>query len=142
MSLSAVCCFFHQSTARLPLADRAFLLENSHAAFHCWPQSSTPRLQLGKVVITDAASTALERNGTEGVLLLARHLHGNWGDVTEQDALQNELALLLGLRVLSRYVITDNVVVWIVTEADRETTTIMLADVHLKQVSCPPARAR
>lgn len=97
------------------------------------PQSSTPRLQLGKVVITDAASTALERNGTEGVLLLARHLHGNWGDVTEQDALQNELALLLGLRVLSRCVITDNFVVWIMTEADRETTTIMLADVHLKQ---------
>lgn len=96
------------------------------------PERSMPRFQLGKVLITDAASSALERAGTEGVLLLARHLHGNWGDVTEQDALQNELALLLGLRVLSRYVIADNVVIWIMTEADRETTTIMLADGHLK----------
>jgi hypothetical protein len=92
------------------------------------PMNSRQRLHLGKVVITDAASAALERTGTEGVLLLARHLHGDWGDVTEQDALQNELALLLGLRVLSRYAIGDGIVVWIITEADRATTTIMLPD--------------
>lgn len=47
------------------------------------PERSVPRLQLGKVVITDAASAALERAGTEGVLLFARHLHGDWGEVTE-----------------------------------------------------------
>lgn len=92
------------------------------------PKSPGPRFHLGKVTITDAASAALEKTGTEGVLLLARHLHGNWGDVTEQDALQNELALLLGLRVLSRYAIGDGVVVWITTEADRAATTIMLPD--------------
>ncbi|TSD54681.1 hypothetical protein FFI97_025230 [Variovorax sp. KBS0712] len=103
------------------------------------PERSAPRLQLGKVVITDAALAALERVGTEGVLLLARHLHGNWGDVTEQDALQNELALLLGLRVLSRYVIADNVVIWIMTEPGRASTTIMLADGHPKRASDPPA---
>ncbi|MCY1238845.1 hypothetical protein D9M72_516040 [compost metagenome] len=102
------------------------------------PECSVPRLQLGKVVITDAALAALERVGTEGVLLLARHLHGSWGDVTEQDALQNELALLLGLRVLSRYVIADNVVIWIMTEADRATTTITLADGHLMRAGDPP----
>ncbi|WP_447774058.1 hypothetical protein [Variovorax boronicumulans] len=102
------------------------------------PERSVPRFHLGKVVITDPASAALERAGTEGVLLLARHVHGNWGDVTEQDALQNELALLLGLCVLSRYVIADNVVIWIMTEADRATTTIMLADGHLKRASDPP----
>ncbi len=92
------------------------------------PENPGPRLQLGKVVITKAATAALERTATEGVLLLARHLHGDWGDVPEQDALQNELALLLGLRVLSRYAFADGVEIWIVTEADRNTTTIMLAD--------------
>ncbi|BEP57130.1 MULTISPECIES: hypothetical protein [unclassified Variovorax] len=102
------------------------------------PERSVPRLHLGKVFITDAASAALDRTETEGVLLLARHLHGNWGDVPEQDALQNELALLLGLRVLSRYVIADNVVIWVVTEADRETTTIMLADGHLRRAGDSP----
>lgn len=90
------------------------------------PGSSGPRFQLGKVSITAAASAALERTGTEGVLLLARHLHGDWGDVTEQDTLQNELALLLGLRVLSRYAVADGVVIWIMTEADRATTAIIM----------------
>lgn len=83
-------------------------------------RASGPRLELGKVTITDAATAALERTGTEGVLLLARHLHGNWGDLCEQDALQNELALLLGLRVLSCYAIADGIRIWIVTEADRK----------------------
>jgi len=98
----------------------------SHCATE--PRSSGPRFHLGKVAITDAASAALERTGTEGVLLLARHLHGDWGDVTEQDALQNELALLLDLRVLSRYAIADGIVIWIITEADRATTAITLPD--------------
>ena len=97
------------------------------------PENPGPRLQLGKVVITEAASTALERTATEDVLLLARHLHGDWGEVPEQDALQNKLALLLGLRVLSRYAIADGVGIWIVTEADRKTTTIMMADERLKR---------
>ncbi|MGJ7570921.1 hypothetical protein ACSFBX_10340 [Variovorax sp. RB2P76] len=98
----------------------------SHCATE--PKNPGPRFDLGKVSITAAASAALERTGTEGVLLLARHLHGDWGDVTEQDALQNELALLLGLRVLSRYAIADGAVVWIMTEADRATTAIVLLE--------------
>ena len=87
-----------------------------------------PRIQTRKVAITDAASTALAKSGDEGVFLLSRHLHGDWGDVTEQDSLQNELALLLDLRVLSRYVLKDGTVVWIITEADRAITTILLPD--------------
>lgn len=98
----------------------------SHSTIEC--PGSGPRVHLGKVTITAAVSAALERTGAEGVLLLARHLHGDWGDVTEQDALQNELAVLLGLRVLSRYAVGEGVVVWITTEADRTATTIMLPD--------------
>jgi hypothetical protein len=120
--------FIHHH-ARQPLAGRAFHFGD----FFMSPstaraRTSGPRLELGKVTITDAATAALERTGTEGVLLLARHLHGNWGDLCEQDALQNELALLLGLRVLSCYAIADGIRIWIVTEADRKTTTIMLPD--------------
>lgn len=89
------------------------------------PASSGPRLALGKVSITDAASAALEKTGEQGVFLLARHLHGDWGDCTEKDALQNELAVLLGLRVLSRYALSDASAIWIITEADRTATTIM-----------------
>lgn len=45
--------------------------------------------------------------------------------------------MLLGLRVLSCYVIADEVVIWIMTETDRATTTTMLADGHLKRASEP-----
>ena len=94
------------------------------------PDAPAPgmRVQTQKVVITDSASAALEKAGVEGVFLLARHLRGDWGDVTDRDALQNELALLLGLRVLSRYALGDGAVIWIITEADRTITTIMLPD--------------
>ncbi|WP_417276521.1 hypothetical protein [Castellaniella sp.] len=87
--------------------------------------SLTPRLTLGKVRITTAAIAALKATGTEGVLLLSRHLRGDWGDITDQDALQNEIALLLGMRVLSRYLLAEGTEVWLLTEADRAVTTIM-----------------
>lgn len=48
--------------------------------------------------------------------MLTRHLHGDWGDVTE-DALQNERAVL-DLRILSCYAIASGLSLWIITEAD------------------------
>lgn len=86
------------------------------------------RLELGRIVISDSASAALETSKTEGVVLLARHLNGDWGDLTVADFLQNELALLLRLRVLSRYALSDGREIWISTEADRSLTRILLAE--------------
>ncbi|HEY0294453.1 MAG TPA: hypothetical protein VGC69_03855 [Bordetella sp.] len=97
------------------------------------PASSGPRLTLGKVSITDSASAALAKAGAEGVFLLARHLYGDWGDCTAKDALQNELAVLLGLRVLSRYALSGTNAIWIITEADRAATTIMAPDLGQAQ---------
>jgi hypothetical protein len=62
------------------------------------------------------------------ILLLARHIHGDWGDLNGRDCLQNELAVLLDLRILSRYVLPTGSIIWIVTEADRSATTIFLFD--------------
>lgn len=84
-----------------------------------------PRFLLGKVFITQEAEMAA---GTAGVLLLARHIHGDWGDIPSDDALQNELAVLLGLRIQSRYDIAQDAAIWITTEADRATTTIILVE--------------
>lgn len=88
-----------------------------------------PRIALGRVVITDAASGALEAAQEEGVALLARHLHGDWGDLPEPDLIQNELAVLLGLQVRSCYTLKDSKRIWIITEADRSVTTMLLADI-------------
>ena len=84
-----------------------------------------PRFLPGKVRITKAAETVA---GAKGVLLLARHIHGDWGDIPPDDALQNELAVLLGLRIQSRYDIAQDAAIWITTEADRATTTIIFVE--------------
>lgn len=64
---------------------------------------------------------------------LHRHIHGDWGDITAQDALQKEIALLLGMRVQSRYTLAQSTEIWIITEADRAMTTIMAPDTDFAQ---------
>jgi hypothetical protein len=59
--------------------------------------------------------------------LLARHATGDWGDLCAFDRRQNEIALREGLRVLSSYE-TPAGHVWIITEANRSVTTILLPE--------------
>ena len=88
-----------------------------------------PRFPMGRPVITPAAQAALDAAGIEGVLLLARHIHGDWGHLSIEDLAANELALLTGKRLLSSYNLPDGTgKVWIITEADRAATTILLPD--------------
>jgi hypothetical protein len=84
------------------------------------------RFKLGRPKVTAAAVAALELAQVPELLLLARHLHGDWGDQSERDCLQNELAVLLDMRIVSRYVLPSSSVIWIVTEGDRSITTILL----------------
>lgn len=88
-----------------------------------------PRFPTGRPVITPGAQATLDAAGIEGVLLLARHIHGDWGDLSVEDVTANELALLTGKRLLSSYDLPDGQgKVWIVTEADRSMTTILRPD--------------
>ena len=90
--------------------------------------NSKVRFNAGRPTVTPAAAATLELAKVPDILLLARHIHGDWGDLTERDCLQNELAVLFDLRILSRYALSTGPVIWIVTEADRSATTIQLAD--------------
>ncbi|MDR6202528.1 hypothetical protein [Paraburkholderia graminis] len=86
------------------------------------------RFKAGRPNVTHAAAAALELAQVPDLMLLARHIHGDWGDVSEHDCLQNEIALLLDIRILSRYVLPTGPAIWIVTEADRSATTILLVE--------------
>lgn len=67
--------------------------------------------------------------GVEGVLLLARHIHGDWGDLSVENLAANEPALLTGKRLLSSYNLPEGKGrIWIITEADRSVTIILLPD--------------
>lgn len=57
---------------------------------------------------------------------LRRHLHGDWGDLCDEDKTENEFSLDKYLRLFSAYV--DDATgkkIWIITEADRRATTIL-----------------
>ena len=59
---------------------------------------------------------------------IGRHLHGDWGDCGDEDWQENELSLREGFRLLSVYHDRNTVKFWIITEADRSATTILLPE--------------
>jgi hypothetical protein len=83
---------------------------------------------LGQVVATPGALEALEAAGQDPAELLRRHVTGDWGDVPPEDAQENELSVQQGFRILSAYTLTTRVKIWIITEADRSATTLLLPD--------------
>ena len=87
----------------------------------------TMPLPLGRVVTTPGALKVLGENGGRPFDYLARHATGDWGDLCAFDRRQNEIALRDGYRVFSAYDIPAGRV-WIITEADRSVTTILLPE--------------
>jgi hypothetical protein len=87
----------------------------------------TAPLPLGRVVATPGALNLLEKSGGHPFEYLARHATGDWGDLRAFDRRQNERALRNGHRVLSSYPVGEKSV-WIITEADRSITTILLPE--------------
>ena len=81
---------------------------------------------LGQAVATPGALKALQEAKMTGYELLARHVTGDWGDLAEEDKDENELALVERLRILSAYILPTEIKVWVITEADRSATTILL----------------
>ena len=82
-------------------------------------------LPLGKVVATPGALNLLGKSRGHPFDLLARHAAGDWGELCAFDRRQNEIALRYGYRVLSSYPVGRECV-WVITEADRSVTTILL----------------
>jgi hypothetical protein len=87
------------------------------------PQGLFP---LGRTVATPGALGVLatKRSGYAADLF-ERHLKGDWGDVDREDWQANDQAVLDGDRILSSYT-EDGVTLWVITEADRSATTILL----------------
>jgi hypothetical protein len=87
----------------------------------------TAPLPLGQVVATPGALNLLMGAGESPFDYVARHATRDWGDLCAFDRRQNEIALRDGYRVLSSYPVGRECV-WIITEADRSVTTILLPE--------------
>ena len=57
-----------------------------------------------------------------------RHILGEWGDLDAEDKAENELSVREGFRILSSYTLPDGSRVWVITEADRSATTLLLPE--------------
>ncbi len=83
------------------------------------------RFDLGRLVATLGALEIARAHVLDVVALVHRHHAGDWGTVCADDALANDRALVDGARVLSAYD-TPGGELWIITEADRSATTVLL----------------
>jgi hypothetical protein len=84
----------------------------------------------------------LQETGFSAAALVSRHVHGDWGDLCDEDRTENDFAVTRRLRILSCYRLVDAQrlaatprdkrsslpTLWIITEADRSVTTLLRPD--------------
>lgn len=85
-----------------------------------------PKFSLGRLVATPEALRHVSNKET--MTAVRRHLTGDWGEVGNEDKAANDRALIDGTRLLSAYSTAAGVKFWIITEADRSVTTILLPE--------------
>ena len=93
-----------------------------------------PLFHLGQLVATPGALAALDKFGVQPLdLVLGRHVVGDWGDLCDADRELNMHSITHGMRIFSSYKLTADTsnsttaeTVWVITEADRASTTILL----------------
>jgi len=86
------------------------------------------KFTLGRLVATPGALKALQEAGQSPAFFLDRHIQGDWGEVCQQDAQANDQALVRGERIMSSYTTLKGTTIWIITEADRSSTCVLLPE--------------
>jgi hypothetical protein len=87
---------------------------------------SVAKFRLGQIVSTP---NALSQLAQEDILVgIRRHHSGDWGEVTEDDRKANDRALIEGTRLFSVYHAVSGIKFWLITEADRSVTTVLLPE--------------
>lgn len=84
------------------------------------------KFPLGRLVMTTGAYDALTPLEIKRGLFF--HSQGDWGDVCQEDKQANDQALTDGTRLLSAYLTEKGTRFWVITEADRSATTVLLPE--------------
>ena len=87
-----------------------------------------PLFPLGRVVATVGALAILVDAGQNPREFIRRHVCGDWGELDSEDKEANREALEHGLRIFSAYRASDGTKIWVITEADRLATTVLLPE--------------
>jgi hypothetical protein len=83
---------------------------------------------LGQLVATPGALRAFQAAGQTPAEFISRHVRKDWGDICQEDKKLNDQALIDGDRLLSAYKLCDGTKIWIITEADRSSTCVLLPE--------------
>ena len=89
-------------------------------------KAKQPLFALGRLVATPGALDALTRAGQSPAEFITRHQRGDWGECDPDDAKENDLSVRRSYRILSVYRTCKGEKLWIITEADRSLTTLLL----------------
>lgn len=90
--------------------------------------SHTALFPMGKVVLTRGARTALIDLRENVLSYLKKHTSGDWSEMDKEDQEENRYSVDKRLRIFSAYQLNSGVRIWIITEADRSVTTILLPE--------------
>ena len=88
-----------------------------------------PLFPLGRTVATPGVFAHCAKHEVDLQLLIARHMHGDWGDMDDTDCEANARALKDGERLLSVYTVAEQTI-YIITEGDRTITSIIMATAY------------
>lgn len=86
------------------------------------------KFPLGTLLATQGALKALESAGDDPADFILRHIMGDWGELGAADKKENDHALQKGFRLLSSYRLSNGQKLWVITEADRSCTTLLLPE--------------
>ncbi len=88
----------------------------------------TALFPLGRIVATPGALDAFRAADESPAPYIRRHAQGDWGDLDAEDRQANVAAVFDEARILSAYRLADSTKVWVITEADRASTCILLPE--------------
>jgi hypothetical protein len=87
-----------------------------------------PLFDLGQLVATPGALAALEKAGQNAMDFVSRHVRGDWDELCEEDRKENELSVEKSFRIFSSYKTNAGERLWVITEANRSHTTVLLPE--------------
>jgi hypothetical protein len=88
-----------------------------------------PLFEAGSTYITHEAVTVTKKFNIHPMVLIARHVSGDWNGMSEENQQANIHAVEHGEgRIFSSYELPDDSKIWVVTESDRSKTTILLPE--------------
>ena len=87
-----------------------------------------PLFTLGQLLATPGALATLKTLQLTALPFLLRHVSGDWGDICAEDCQANVDGLRYGNRLMSVYMLSPSDRLWVITEADRSSTTLLLPE--------------